>query len=343
MDKQAGKTTFTSVVIDYIIPAIISAGVAIVLFGKVVLISFPNSDTFDTFFSLTAGLDNYFGFRTAWRPRLFSTALASFTVRVSKWLMAKTTVPIVRSPLELTVGLWTAGWFVLICFFLILFFKRRSLFYTLGLYAGISYGYLARLRWAARVYPWDMPALFFFTLFVLLFINKKYRWVFVMIPLSIGFKETGFILCLAFLFADLPWRQRLYMLAGSLALSLGVKIAIDLFVHAPLFLTMETRLNGDAAHGLYLMGNLQSFEGIFPYFINAGTLLAFLILPNLNRNILYLKLLAIPFIVGTLLFGNAEEYRIWFEVIPFALYALDVAIYGDPVKNKTVPAQTGEI
>jgi hypothetical protein len=124
------------------------------------------------------------------------------------------------------------------------------------------------------------------------------------------------------------------MLVGALMLCAGVKIAIDYFVHAPMFFTMETKPVDSGT--FYLLENFVNLKDILPFFINAGTLTAFFILPNANKNVLILKLLAIPFILGTFLFGNMIEYRIWFEMIPFALYALDVNIYGDPFQTRMV-------
>jgi hypothetical protein len=294
----------------------------------------PKSDTYVSFYSLSNGIENYYDFKTAWKPRLFSTSLAALTARASDWLLAKTALPVVKNSVELTVAIWTVAWFLLICLILILFFKRRSVFYIFGMLACISFGYLSRLHMAVRVYPWDMPPLFFFTLFVLLFSQKKYWWIFALLPLSVGFKETTIILCAAFLFTELPWRQRLGMLVGAVMLCAGVKIAIDYFVHAPMFFTMETKPSDSGA--FYLLENFANLKDILPFFINAGTLIAFFILPNANKNILILKFLAIPFILGTFLFGNMIEYRIWFEMIPFALYALDVTIYGDPFQIQTV-------
>jgi hypothetical protein len=327
------KSAAAAVVVDYLVLIIITFGVVIILFNRMATISPPtNSDTYKTFYSLTNGMGSYYDFKTAWKPRLFANGLAAFTARVSDWLLAKTSIPVVKNPAELTIALWTVSWFILICFLLIWFFKRRALFYIFGIFAGISFGYLSRLHMAVRVYPWDMPPLFFFTLFVLLFSKKKYWWIFALLPISVGFKETTLILCVAFLFMELPWRQRLGMLLGALALSVGVKIFIDYFVHAPMFFTMETK-PGDSGT-LYLLENFNNLKDITPFFINAGTLIAFFILPNANKNIFFLKLIAIPFILGTFLFGNMIEYRIWFEMIPFALYALDVNIYGDPLQAR---------
>ena len=332
MDKKTTSISFTSIVTDYVVPLIITVGVAIVLFGRVALIASPKGDTHATFYSLTTGMEDYYEFKTAWKPRLFSNALAAFTAHVSKWILAKTSVPIVKNPVELTIASWTAGWFILSCLFIIWFFKRRSLFYIFGMLAGISFGYLSRLQMAVRVYPWDLPALFFFTVFLLLFIQKKYWWIFAIIPLGIGFKETTFILCVVFLFMDLPWKRRIYMLIGSAMLAAGVRITIDYFVHAPMFFTMEIKPDPNEASNFYLFSNLRSFKYVFSFFINAGTLTAFFILPNANKTVFFLKLIAIPFVLGNMLFGNIIEYRIWFEMIPFALYTMDALIYGDPLK-----------
>jgi hypothetical protein len=92
-----------------------------------------------------------------------------------------------------------------------------------------------------------------------------------------------------------------------------------------------------------LATNLKGFVGVFHCLINAGTLLVFYLLPSGNRNILYLKLMSIPFVLGIILFANAGEYRIWFEMLPFSLYAMDVVIYGDPLKSVQIPTADASI
>ena len=318
------------VLLDYLVPLIIIAGIAIVLFVNVLPMATPKSSgARATFLSLTNGLDDYYTFKTAWRPRLFSTGLAAWTVYVSTKLLGEEPILSASTPLELAVGLWTVGWFVLSALILVYFLKRRSLFYIIGIFTAISFGYMDinRVSYAWRLYPWDLPPIFFFTVFVLLFIKKKYLWLLVIIPLGVGFKESIMILSVAFLLADLPWKQGVYLFLGVSVLSVGVKIMLDIAVQAPLFFTMETGARSS---------NLSSFKTIVPFFVNSGTLLAFYLLPSSeNKNITALKLISIPFVLGTLLFGIITEYRIWFELIPFALYALDVKIYGDPFPNAT--------
>ncbi|MCI0549643.1 MAG: hypothetical protein L0287_01675, partial [Anaerolineae bacterium] len=199
MQRQNYSLAWNQISVDYVVPVLIALGSAIILFVRVAPIGAnPESDTHRTFYSLTTGLENYYDFKTAWKSRLFSNSLSAVTAHFSNWLLAKTSVPVVRSPGELTIALWTAGWFTLLSFLLIWFFKRRSAFYIFGTLAGISFGYLNRLHMAVRVYPWDLPPLFFFTLFLVLFVQKKYWWIFALVPLSIGFKETTLILCSVF-------------------------------------------------------------------------------------------------------------------------------------------------
>ena len=52
-------------------------------------------------------------------------------------------------------------------------------------------------------------------------------------------------------------------------------------------------------------------------------LLAFFLLPTKDEKIRSMKYIALAFLLGNLFFGIFNEYRIWFEMIPFALYAID--------------------
>ena len=72
----------------------------------------------------------------------------------------------------------------------------------------------------------------------------------------------------------------------------------------------------------------QAVQGA-PLFINAGTLLAFLLLPHATRTLVAFKAIALAFIAGNFLFGIITEYRIWFELIPLALYGLEQAVRAD--------------
>ena len=165
----------------------------------------------------------------------------------------------------------------------------------------------------------------------------------VLLPIGVGFKETSIILCIGFLLkdiADISWnplkisfwknikRESWTLFFLSLSLCLGVKIAIDLFVRASTpFMTMEYYTN-EVQIPIFI-ANLKQLS-FYTLLINAGTFLAFLILPAREEAVKVFKLLALVFIVGNFLFGIVAEYRIWFEMIPFALYSLDRNLLIEP-------------
>lgn len=329
------KFSIEKTVSNYIIPAIIALGVTIPLFVETAVLSTVDKDIENAFYSLFNGFSGYENFKIAWKPRLFSNQLAAMTAHVSDWILQKKSVPFIQNPIELTVALWTAGWFLLICALLILSAKRKSIFYILGLFAGLSFGYMTRL--SIRIYPWDMPALFIFMAFILFFSRNKKWWMFALLPIGMGFKETSIILCAAFLFLELPWKQRWQLAIGSGILCVAVKITLDLYVGSPIpFFTMENGFESSRITNYYIIRNLIGLKTIFPFFINSGTLLAFILLPIYDRKMLALKLIAALFIVGNMFFGNIFEYRIWFEMIPFALYGLEIAAYGT---SSLIPAE----
>ena len=332
---------YNQTAINYIVPLIILIGSSITLFGLAAAIPHQQDVSFVTFDALSDGIENYYDFRSPWKPRILSTALAAYTIRIGERILESGSVPMVKNIYQFTLGVWTSGWFFLTCLSLILALRKRSIFYIFGTFAGICFGYLVFYKTVIRLYSWDLPALFIFSIFVLLYINKKYWWVFVLIPLSIGLKETAFILCFAFIFSDQPWRTRILMTAGCFLISMMVKIGIDAYVHAPLFFTMRMDSLDGTSTELYLFSNVRLLlKDLIPLFANAGMLIALFLIPSANAEARTLKLIAIPFIAGIVLFGIVTEYRIWFELIPFSLYAIDSAVFGDPLKQQdsSIPA-----
>jgi len=318
-----------NIIPGYVVPLVILISLMILLFLNVSQAAVAYEDVRSSFLSLDQGLDSYYDFKTAWKPRLFSNVFALWTNQLGKWILERHSFSFVDELLELQVGLWTAGWFGLMGLLLIGLKKQWASFYIFGFFAGLSFGYAP---WpgnlaASRVYPWDMPALFFFLLFTFLFVRKKYVFLLVLLPLSIGFKETTVIFSAAYLFADeLPWKKRLIFFFSSLVLCAGAKLGLDLYTHSPVLFTMETGLGSSNLKNIYFIRNLLGFRKLIPFFINAGTLLALLLLPVYNRNVLAMKLLSIIFIAGNLIFGNISEFRIYFEMLPFGMYALENSI-----------------
>lgn len=327
MMQLKNKQFFDNFLLAYAIPIFIALGICVILFVKATTMVFSGNDTRATFYALTEGMENYYQFKTAWKPRLFSTGLAALTVYISETFFEKKNILSAQNPLEMAVGLWTAGWFLFISLALVYFLKKRSLFYIFGLFSAISFGYMdiARTNLALRLYPWDLPSLFFFTLFTLLFIQKKYTWLLFIIPIGVGFKESIMVLCFGLLFIEQPIKHKIRIFLIALGLSLGVKLSLDVITYSPLFFTMETE-----SEQKFFIYNISRFTDFVPFFINAGTLIAFFLLPIAgNKNIFALKALTVLFVLGNLFFGILTEYRIWLEVTPFALYAFDAKIYGN--------------
>ncbi|HUI89725.1 MAG TPA: hypothetical protein VLX61_13490 [Anaerolineales bacterium] len=316
----------------YIAPLLLAVGTAIPLFYQVAVLSIQQPDNIQTFFSLSAGLNSYQQLYTAWKTRLFSNALAWQVDRLSILIMHSVNIRYMNKPEPFAVALWTFLWFLLIALVYILFLKQRSVFYIFGTYAAITFGYMPKVA-ETRIYPWDMPALFIFTLFLFLFLNDKYKWLLAFLPLAMGFKETAGVLCIVFLLTDqLPKRDKWRMFIVAVVLCAFVKLGIDIYTQSssPLF-TMATGWGGKFSD-IFFVQNLVGMTLFSTFFINAGTLLSFLIIPAPEKKIVSLKIIALLFAVGNFLFGLILEYRIWFELIPFALYAIASISYPDPVR-----------
>jgi len=103
-------------------------------------------------------------------------------------------------------------------------------------------------------------------------------------------------------------------------LCFAVKVAIDVYTNSPRpFLTMEIGRTDP-----YFWSNMGRLAFLLPFLVNGGTLLAFFLLPSYDKTVRALKGLAAVFVIGNFSFGIITEYRIWFEMIPFALYSLDL-------------------
>ena len=220
------------------------------------------------------------------------------------------------------VGSHAAAWLFLANALLIVAFGRRAPLLMWGVFAAVGFGYAPGL--VTRVYPWDLPALFFFTAFVALLHHGRWRWLPAVVLVGLLFKETTAVLCLAPLARELPWRRRLREVGLLAAAFVALKIGVDLLVGNPLPLLSPTVRPPDGGT-LRLVENLAAFGTLspaHPLWINAGTLIALFLVPGRDRDLLVLKTMAAEFTVSLLLFGSITEYRIWFEAAPLAVYAI---------------------
>ena len=213
--------------------------------------------------------------------------------------------------------------------------KERSLLYLFGGYAALSMACSPGVAFPEiiQIYPWDMPAFFFFALFVFFIETGRWRHLFWMIPLAVGFKETAGLLSVAFLFCtEKSWKQRLVSFCAVVLLCLLVKIGIGLLTNPEQFLvTMTNReRSGEPLRiGTNLFYILRYKWPATPLLVNAGTLLVLFLLPSSSWNIWMLKTIGVLFVAGILTYGLINEFRIFFEMIPLALYGMDLWI-ADP-------------
>jgi hypothetical protein len=136
------------------------------------------------------------------------------------------------------------------------------------------------------------------------------------------FKETALVLCLFPLALELSSRERAAWGGVTLLGALLVKLGCDLVAgNTAIGLTMSTDSFYD--EGSLWWWNVRQLATGLPFFVNAGTLVAFLLAPAAGPTLRTFKLIAVVFGAGSFLFGVITEFRIWFELIPLALFALD--------------------
>jgi hypothetical protein len=261
--------------------------------------------------------------QNAWRPRALSVFLARETTVLCGRLpriptkMASSDADAV----DQAIGLWAAGWFGLAAgLFLFAFGGGSGLLLTLGMYAGVSFGYMPGID--GRVYPWDMPALFVFAVFVTLMHKKRYGALFVLVPLAIPLKETAVVLCVFPLLLSGSLRRRVTLAVAVAASAAAVKFLTDVWMRAPVPVFTMTSQSIGRPGVLLLEENITTLLHLHPLLANAGTLAAFLLVPTRTRDTAVLKLIAALMILGNMVCGKISEYRIWFEMIPVAMYGL---------------------
>lgn len=309
------------VVRNCLIPLIIAVALSVAIYSQsnmVAQMHFHNIETFFHYELETVPRDDLI---QAWKPRVFSALLAKSSQNLMTPYVNIPTGTLPRSPESHAIAQWTALWFLAICAVYVIAFRRWATLYIFGTYAGLAFGYMPGL--VDRIFPWDMPALFFFVLFVGAFHLRCNAYILIaLIWLGIPFKETvGLLSLFPILLGNGGIRRRIGMTLLAVGGCVIVKVAIDILTHnSDVGLTMShLPLEGDEP---LLTSNLREFKGGLPFLVNGGTLLSFLIRPGRSRTLLGMKAIAAVFIVGNLIFGVITELRIWFEMIPIALYGV---------------------
>jgi TPR repeat protein len=215
-------------------------------------------------------------------------------------------------------GCYHAAWLFLL-FLLLIRFRRDALLIMLGVFGGLM---LYICYPSPQCYPWDMPAMFFFTLACLLYDRRRMGLLMAVVWLGALFKETT--LCCAFLILlgeHWLWKKRLAGFGATVVVTLATyKLLLWLF-------HIQARIFGmyDAAtvHDLFWKGRLDlNLQILFHpqlyhvVFANAGSLLIMLLLPWRSRRDVVFKLLIVAFLIGQFFWGAINEFRIGYELLP---------------------------
>ncbi|MCA9726640.1 MAG: hypothetical protein KC729_03090 [Candidatus Eisenbacteria bacterium] len=293
--------------------------------------------TYETFATLAKGWPAYLSrWDEPWVSRVGSAALGY-------WFTDADTA----EGFVLRVGWWVAIWFgaVSLLWMVALHDWRHRLLAIFVNFAAICFAYLPAILGgeATRVYPWDMPALFFMTL-VLLLIARRTSVVVtgVIVLLGMFFKETvGIVFLLPLLHRR--YRPALIFLIAAIVGRLATKTITGWQPH---FIELVGYCSPQEPHSLRLWYNLRylvSFEHPFhPIFTNAGWLVAAPFFMKRDRWP-WLALLG-AFVISTVTCGVIHEYRIWLEAVPIGLLLAGLGTDGHvdlPTWERTRPVPAG--
>lgn len=311
--------------VSYVIPLLVSLSLGVVATHQVRQIALSDQDNVDTFYSLTDGLETYKQeMRQEWRTRILSTLLAGLTVKSVEHVFHPRDR---NAAMRQIARVWAFVWLLATFLVFVIVARERSLLYIFGIFGGIAFAYTPGIG-VIRFYPWDLPALFSFACFVAVLMLHRLHWLVVLVPLATLLKETALLLPLAGLFWErVAMRRRLMVVGVTFLAAVSLKSVVDLITENPSPLVTMTLRDGTLP---FRFGdNLQRIAHIrdwttHPVFVNAGLLVALFLLPVSDRRILMLKVIAALFVLGNLLFASIVEYRVWFELLPLSLYAIDL-------------------
>lgn len=277
-------------------------------------------DNSATFKSFSGSFERYCEMMPkAWRPRLFSNYLAGFFVGKESQGRA----------LASEIGLWSAIWFFICSVGYLAIDRRYGVYLILGTFAALNYSLTPMAQ--GRIYPWDLPPMFFFILMYYLCSARRVWALIIVLAMGVGFKETVAVGCIVFLFwSDLEIKTRLIYFLLSVIACATVKITIDLITGNPsIGYTMITDFYGPLVGlGIESTGIMYNVKAIFqlylnhPIFINGGSFLVFLLLPVRSSEDIMWKTVGLLFLLGVMLFGVINEYRIFVEMIPVSLWCI---------------------
>jgi hypothetical protein len=276
-----------------------------------------NSEMFMACSARSFRLDNPEIFET-WRGRLAGMLLSS------SWfdsLFNQNNLPMAElTQFDRIFGLYHACWLLLV-FLTVICALRNSLLINLGIYAGLMYCFADAI--GPHFYPWDLPAVLFFTLAVILYQRRQLFLMSAVVCTGAFFKETVLLCALLPFFSGYwKWWKKIF---AFLAVT-GIFLLGKRWLLSGLHLKTAVLSMGDATtlkglwNGSFLWINLQilctpALNHVL--FVSAGTLAVMLLFAGYKRFRPYTFLIGL-FVLGQMIYGTVSEFRIFGEVLPLS-------------------------
>lgn len=306
-----------------------------IIIAKIKVVLFDHTDNIKTFYSFKQSFSFYKeAMQQEWKPRLFCCMFASLFLEKDQIISYKKISDpekereydfVLKDPnrFYFNVGIYTFFWLFLINLIFFILRGKFSIFYMLGIFAAVVFELIPSEH--TRVYPWEMPILFFYCLFLFLTATNNYKWLMLVTPIAVGFKESAILFPVIFLFWEkVDFKKRVIYALITLFLAICVKSILSIITsNTKIFFTMY--FNKDFSIRI-IWDVLSFFTGNFHSFllINAGLTLPFFLIPTKNKYILGLKFIAFLFIIAILVYSNFDENRVFLELTPLSLYGFDM-------------------
>ena len=224
------------------------------------------------------------------------------------------------SGFEDVFGFYHAVWLLLL-FLILILFRKDALFLIFAVFGGLMYNLTDPIR-PSYYLPWDMPAMFFFTLACLLYDTRRMWLMMVVVCLGGLFKETCLCSGLLILLGEhWPWRKRVAGFAAAVVITFTLtELLMALYgVKAPMLSMNDANRVPDLIRNTRLFYNfnqLFSLDVRHVVFVNAGSLFIIILLPWRNRREVVFKLMIFVFVLAQFFCGIIREFRIWYELLP---------------------------
>ena len=221
--------------------------------------------------------------------------------------------------IQIAFALWQASWLFL-TLLAIWHFCRNPLLVVMGTFAGLMYN--LTIPSGSWFYPYDGPAMFFFTLAVLLYDGRRILPLATAVLVGAVIKETVLCCALLILFGEhwklknrIAWFTGIVIAAMAGRQFLMVAYGVHVFAlpfnestDVASFIAKEVHQIGANIGLLFHLNSL--------IFANAGALVLMFWMGWKTRRDKLFKLLAGAFVLGQFQWGTFCEFRDFFEVLP---------------------------